>query len=50
MDHTIYLPFHFSVPDKDLNWMMEKTIEAYQQLVKYLQQPHVPRPTDELTR
>jgi hypothetical protein len=37
IDNVIYLPFHPSVPDQDLRIMIEQTIDAYHELMKYLQ-------------
>ena len=36
MDHVIYLPLHQIVPDDDFNQIINRTIEAYLQLVRFV--------------
>ncbi len=50
MDCVMYLPFHWSVPDKDFKDILQRTIDAYKDLMKYLEQPHVPKPTHANTK
>lgn len=54
MEQVIYLPIHSGLPDSDARQTIERTIDTYKNLVKYLKnqkvQPTKPRSKELMER
>ncbi len=50
MENIIYLPIHSYMPDNDIKETIERTLDAYNRMMNYLNQPNVPKPKDPRSR
>lgn len=50
MEQVLYLPISYSVGDTDLRDTIERTVEAYKELMQYFQSPNLPKPTKVLNK
>lgn len=42
MEHVVYMPIHAMLSDQDLKVTLERTIDAYNSLAKYLKTNKIP--------